>query len=51
MLRYTEVLFALIMGYFLFDESYTIQTFFGFILIMIALIGMIRFKTKQKSKV
>jgi drug/metabolite transporter (DMT)-like permease len=49
MLRYTEVIFALIMGYCWFGETYTTQTFFGFILISIALIGMIRFRTKQKK--
>jgi drug/metabolite transporter (DMT)-like permease len=49
MLRYAEVMFALIIGYLWFGESYTLQTFFGFILIFIALIGMIRFKTKQKK--
>ncbi len=49
MLRYAEVMFALIIGYLWFGESYTLQTFFGFILIFIALIGMIRYKTKQKK--
>jgi drug/metabolite transporter (DMT)-like permease len=50
MLRYAEVMFALMIGYFWFGETYTLQTFFGFILILIALIGMIRFKTKQKIR-
>jgi|JI7StandDraft_1071085.scaffolds.fasta_scaffold103035_2 drug/metabolite transporter (DMT)-like permease len=47
-LRYTEVLFALVIGYLWFDEHYTLQSFLGLALIFVGLI--LSFREKQKIK-
>ena len=48
-LRYTEVIYALIIGYFLFDEVYNLQSLMGLVLIFLGLILSFRLKTKQKK--
>ena len=49
-LRYVEVLFALISGYFFFDETYSIQSFIGIFLIFTSLMLSFRLKTKMIKK-
>ena len=46
-LRYVEVIYALIIGYLFFDETYTLQSFIGIFLIFLGLI--LSFRLKRKS--
>ncbi len=46
-LRYSEVIYALIIGYFFFQEGYNLQSFAGIILIFVGLLLSVRMKTKS----
>ena len=48
-LRYTEAIYALILGYLIFDETYTFLSFVGLLLIFSGLILTMIFKSKEKS--
>jgi drug/metabolite transporter (DMT)-like permease len=50
MLRYSEVIYALIIGYFFFEESYNLQSFSGLILIFAGLLLSRRAKNKKVEK-
>ncbi len=45
-LRYSEVIYALIIGYFLFEERYNLQSFVGIVLIFVGLLLSVRMKKK-----
>lgn len=46
--KYLEAAYAILMGYFIFNETYTLWSFMGIILIFTSLILTIRFKTREK---
>ena len=47
-LRYSEAVYALIAGYFIFNETYTLLSFMGILLIFFSLILTVRLKAKAK---
>ena len=49
--KYLEAIYAVIIGYLLFGETYNYVSFFGLILIFIGLILMVRLKSIQKADV
>lgn len=49
-IRYIEVLYALIIGYFFFNEVYNLQSFTGIFLIFTGLILSFRLKSKFKKE-
>lgn len=49
-LRYIEVVYALIIGYFFFNETYNPQSFVGIVLIFTGLILSFRLKSKPKKE-
>ncbi|MEO6732578.1 MAG: DMT family transporter [Ferruginibacter sp.] len=49
-LRYLEVVYALIIGYFFFNETYSLQSFVGIFLIFTGLILSFRLKSKHKKE-
>lgn len=46
-LRYTEAIYALIIGYFIFDETYTLLSLAGIIMIFLGIILTVRMKSKE----
>ena len=48
-LRYTEVVYALIIGYIWFDETYNLQSLVGLVLIFTGLFFSFKFKTKKQT--
>ncbi|MBL7815193.1 MAG: DMT family transporter [Saprospiraceae bacterium] len=46
--KYLEAAYAIIIGYFVFDEAYTVLSFLGIVLIFTSLILTIRLKSKEK---
>lgn len=46
--KYLEAAYAILIGYFIFNETYTLWSFMGIILIFTSLILTIRFKTREK---
>jgi len=46
-LKYTEVIFAIIIGYFYFEESYSIYTFIGVLLILVGILCNFYFRSKS----
>jgi drug/metabolite transporter (DMT)-like permease len=49
--KYLEAIYAIIIGYVIFGETYTYLSFFGLILIFLGLVLMVRLKSMEKADV
>lgn len=49
-IQYIGIIFALIFGYFFFDESYTLKSFAGILIILVGVISNIWFKNRMEQQ-